>query len=145
MYERRIISIFTCPEAGSPMEPKDEVHAVPGKGLVEDRYFNGSGYYSHKQGADRQVTLIESETFESIRRDFKIEFEPRESRRNIITENVALNHLVGREFQIGEVVLRGVRLSFPCDYITQSLLVRRFLNLWFIALDLMQKFLPKGK
>jgi MOSC domain-containing protein YiiM len=30
---------------------------------------------------------------------------------------VPLNHLVGREFQIGEVRLRGMRLCEPCDYL----------------------------
>lgn len=119
MYERKIINIFTCPKAGDPMEAKDEVHAVPGKGLVGDRYYNGVGYYSHREGRDRQLTLIENETFEALQRDFKIEFSPSESRRNLVTENVALNHLVDRKFKIGDVVLRGVRLSTPCDYLTK--------------------------
>ncbi|HMC90102.1 MAG TPA: MOSC domain-containing protein, partial [Gemmataceae bacterium] len=30
---------------------------------------------------------------------------------------VPLNHLVGKEFQIGEVILRGLRLCEPCGHL----------------------------
>jgi MOSC domain-containing protein YiiM len=30
---------------------------------------------------------------------------------------VPLNHLVGRQFRVGEVVLEGTRLNFPCKYL----------------------------
>ena len=34
-----------------------------------------------------------------------------------MTRNVPLNHLVGREFAIGGVRIRGIRLCEPCDYL----------------------------
>jgi len=40
-----------------------------------------------------------------------------ETRRNLLTEGVPLNHLVGRTFRVGDVVLRGVRLADPCSYL----------------------------
>ena len=40
-----------------------------------------------------------------------------ETRRNIATTRVPLNHLVGREFWIGAVRLRGTRLCEPCRYL----------------------------
>ena len=39
------------------------------------------------------------------------------SRRNVLTCGVALNHLVGREFCIGEVRLRGLKLCEPCSHL----------------------------
>ena len=39
------------------------------------------------------------------------------SRRNIITQGIALNHLVEQEFRIGDVVLRGTRLCEPCAHL----------------------------
>jgi len=39
------------------------------------------------------------------------------ARRNVVTRGVPLNHLVGREFQIGAVRLRGTRLCEPCAYL----------------------------
>jgi MOSC domain-containing protein YiiM len=42
-----------------------------------------------------------------------------ETRRNLVTEGVALNHLVGHEFRIGAVRMRGLRLAEPCAYLEQ--------------------------
>ena len=40
-----------------------------------------------------------------------------ETRRNIATRGVPLNHLVNRPFRVGEVLLRGTRLCEPCRYL----------------------------
>ena len=32
-----------------------------------------------------------------------------------------LNHLVGRRFQVGETVLKGGRMNFPCKYLEELL------------------------
>ena len=42
-----------------------------------------------------------------------------ETRRNLVTEGVALNHLIGRTFRVGAVRMRGVRLAEPCVYLEQ--------------------------
>ena len=34
-----------------------------------------------------------------------------------MTRGVPLNHLVGKEFQVGEVRLVGIRLCEPCQYL----------------------------
>ena len=34
-----------------------------------------------------------------------------------MTEGVPLNHLVGRTFRVGGVVLRGFKLAEPCTYL----------------------------
>ena len=39
----QVVSIYTAAQAGSPMQRRDEVRAVPGRGLEGDRYFNGNG------------------------------------------------------------------------------------------------------
>ena len=65
----------------------------------------------------RQVTLIEIETIEALERDQNIAVAPGAARRNVVTRGVPLNHLVGREFQVGAVRLRGTRLCEPCAYL----------------------------
>jgi MOSC domain-containing protein YiiM len=115
----RIESIHIAPLAGSPMMAVDSARAVPGRGLEGDRYFSKSGTYSAKDGADREITLVESEALEALRRDYGIALGAWETRRNVATRNVALNHLVGREFRIGEVTLRGLRLCEPCGYMEE--------------------------
>ncbi|MCI0409312.1 MAG: MOSC domain-containing protein [Acidobacteria bacterium] len=99
------------------MASVNEVHAVPGKGLEGDRYFTQTGTYSKKPRPDREVTLIEIEAIEALAREYKIALEPGAARRNIVTRGVPLNHLVGQEFRVGDVTLRGLRLCEPCAHL----------------------------
>jgi len=55
---------------------------------------------------------------------------PQEHRRNLTVRGVPLNHLVGRRFQVGEVILRGGRLNFPCRYLQDLLQKPVFLPLY---------------
>jgi len=61
--------------------------------------------------------LIEIEAIEALKREYDLDMAPGLSRRNMITARRRLNHLVGREFTIGEVVLRGMRLCEPCAHL----------------------------
>ncbi len=99
------------------MESTQEVKAVAGRGLEGDRYFDGKGHWSKTPGVSREVTLIEIETIEALERDKNIAVAPGAARRNVVTRGVPLNHLVGREFQVGAVRLRGTRLCEPCAYL----------------------------
>ena len=110
-------SIHITAVAGEPTVSVEEVRAVEGKGLEGDRYFSGEGSWSSTPGSGRQVTLIELETIEALDRDYEMKIEPGQARRNIVTSGVALNHLVGREFNVGEVRLRGMRLNEPCNHL----------------------------
>ena len=98
----------------------DAVRAVPGQGLEGDRYASGNGTFSSHPGTGREITLVESESLEALKRDYGVDLSSGESRRNIVTEGVALNHLVGREFTVGEVTLRGMRLCEPCAYLEKA-------------------------
>ena len=40
-----------------------------------------------------------------------------EARRQVVTRGVRLNDLVGREFRVGTVACRGVRLCEPCEHL----------------------------
>ncbi|HJX09635.1 MAG TPA: MOSC domain-containing protein [Candidatus Binatia bacterium] len=98
------------------MQSVRRVKAVAGKGLEGDRYAKKIGTYSNNPGSGRDVTLIESEAIEALRRDYHVELDAGESRRNIVTQGISLNHLVDKEFRVGEVVLRGTRLCEPCAH-----------------------------
>jgi MOSC domain-containing protein YiiM len=92
---------------------------VSGRGLEGDRYFTGAGTFdtaSRVNEPQRHVTLIELEAIEAARRDYGVPLGLGEHRRNIVTRGVPLNHLVDREFTVGEVRLRGVKLCEPCAH-----------------------------
>jgi MOSC domain-containing protein YiiM len=102
------------------MNAVDSVRAIPGRGLEGDRYWSKSGTYSAKNGADREITLIENEALEALLRDYGIALEAGATRRNVATRGVPLNHLVDRQFRVGGVILLGLRLCEPCGYMEES-------------------------
>ena len=111
-----VVSVHIAPTATAPMQSVRRVKAVAGKGLEGDRYAKKLGTYSNNPGSGRDVTLIESEALEALKRDYHVELGAGESRRNIVTQGISLNHLVGKEFRVGEIVLRGRRLCEPCAH-----------------------------
>ena len=116
MWKGELLHIHTSPAAGLNMESHKSVSLISGSGLEGDRYQRGTGKYSEIEDI-REVTLIEIETLEALKRDYNIIVEPTEHRRNLTTRDVPLNHLVGKRFRVGEVLLLGGRLNTPCRYL----------------------------
>ncbi len=117
MNQGRIESIHIVAAAGKSPTAVDAVHAVAGHGVGADRYATGEGIKPGRAGGKRAATLIEAEALEALERDYEVQIGPGESRRNITTRGIALNHLVGRTFKVGEALLRGVELCEPCNYL----------------------------
>jgi MOSC domain-containing protein YiiM len=109
-------SIHIASAAQGPMQALGQATAIPGAGLEGDRYELKVGTF-YKPEPDYELTLIEAEAIEALRRDYQVELAAGDARRNIVTRNVPLNHLVGREFAIGDVRIRGIRLCEPCDHL----------------------------
>jgi MOSC domain-containing protein YiiM len=116
-WHGEVVSIHIAPKAEDAMRSVKVVRAIPGKGLEGDRYFRASGTYSDRPGPGREITLIESEAIEAMARDNELAIAPGEARRNVVTRGAPLNHLVGREFRVGGVRLRGIRLCEPCSHL----------------------------
>ena len=117
----RVIEILVASSPSSSMESRDSVRAVPGRGLEGDRYFFGLGTFSpnpHKP--DYEVTLIQKEHIESFQAASALPFTSKDARRNLVSEGVDLNSLVGKDFTIGSVRMRGIRLCEPCNYLAKS-------------------------
>ncbi|WP_454629971.1 MOSC domain-containing protein [Bradyrhizobium cenepequi] len=130
-----LLHIHIAPSASYEMEELAEAECVVGRGIVGDRYHNGLGTYSPKPDV-REVTLIEQEALDALSRNDPplqqgpITLEPRDHRRNLTVKGVPLNHLVGRRFRVGDVILRGGRLNFPCKYLEELLGLPVFLPLY---------------
>ena len=108
--------IYIAPAATAPTLAVKEVLAIPGVGLEGDRYAMRQGTFFKPEPAF-ELTLIEAEAIEALKRDYKLELTPGEARRNLVTRGIALNHLVGRDFQIGEVKAHGILLCEPCSHL----------------------------
>lgn len=121
IWRGELLAIHIAEQASVEMIGLDEAELISGVGIKGDRYATGKGYYSYKPHADRQVTLIEIETIEGIRRDHGLALEPHETRRNLTTRGAPLNHLVGKRFRVGDVILYGGRLNVPCKYLDELL------------------------
>lgn len=117
MSEGRIESIHIAAGAGSPMESRDQVTVAAGVGIDGDRYAARRGTFSGSPKPGRQITFIEAEAIEALAREQGLQVGPGETRRNVVTRGVPLNHLVGREFRVGAARFRGSELCEPCEYL----------------------------
>ncbi len=126
MQNGTVESIHITPTSEGALFAVKEVQAIPGAGLEGDRYALKVGTF-YKPEPDYELTLIEAEAIEALGREYNLDLKVGEARRNIVTRNVALNHLVGKEFVIGDVRIRGIRLCEPCDHL-QRLTGRSVIN-----------------
>jgi MOSC domain-containing protein YiiM len=109
-------SIYIASAAAVPTKAVDAVLAIPRVGLEGDRYALKLGTF-YKPDPDRELTLIEAEAIDALGREYGVELPAGDARRNLVTRGVALNHLVGKEFTIGDVRIRGIRLCEPCGHL----------------------------
>ena len=116
MWTGTVESIHIASAAEASIQSVNQAQAIPGVGLEGDRYAKGQGTF-YKPLPDFELTLIEAEAVEGLKRDYGVDITPGEARRNLVTRGVPLNHLVGHDFQIGEVKIRGIRLCEPCDHL----------------------------
>jgi MOSC domain-containing protein YiiM len=112
----RIEAIFVTDGAGQPMRAIEAAEALAGQGLAGDRYALRTGFYSHKIGPDRHLTLLAAEQLEELAAE-GVHFTPGEHRRNIVTRGLDVDGLVDRTFFVGDVELRGVRPCPPCVHL----------------------------
>jgi MOSC domain-containing protein YiiM len=116
MWQGELLNIHTASAGREPMQSHQTARLIHGIGIAGDRYATGRGKYSAFPDI-REVTLIEIETLEALQRDHDTVLDVCEHRRNLTTRNVPLNHLVGKRFRVGGVLLEGGRLNTPCRYL----------------------------
>lgn len=110
--------LAVSPAAEAPMRLVRRARARAGRGLDGDRYAAGAGTFSprggHKPGYE--LTLVAAEVVEDLTtRDAHLDFAS--TRRNVLTRGLDVNALVGREFTIGDVRCRALRLAEPCAHL----------------------------
>ena len=111
-----VAGLFVGSRRLEPMAAAPEIRALAGCGIEGDRYCREEGTFS-KKSPSNQMTLIETEALDGAAQEYGFAIAAEESRRNVLTRGMALNHLVGREFTIGSVRLRGLKLCEPCSHL----------------------------
>lgn len=119
----KIVKLLISKDPQSPMLNVNQMVLEFEKGIFGDRYYNHIGTFSKKDEIqpDREVTLIEIEKINTLNEEHNLNFTAEDFRRNIVVTNCDLNSLEGKEFQIGEVILKGIRLCEPCKYLADKL------------------------
>jgi MOSC domain-containing protein YiiM len=112
-----IIAIYITPTHSQPTQSRASVRVVPGLGPEGDRYFGPPGTPGKRSGSGRDLTLIEMEALEALEAECNVHLDPADARRTLVTRGISLNEMVGQEFRVGEVILRGVRLCEPCAHL----------------------------
>ena len=99
-----------------------EIDLIAGKGIIGDRNF-------HEYNEDRnQLTLIESENIDYYNKKFSLKIPYLNFRRNIVTKNIKLNNLVGKELLINQTKIIGVDLCRPCKELQGKLGLDNFIK-----------------
>ena len=126
----KIIKLLISKDPKSAMLNVNQIVLEAGKGIFGDRYYNQEGTFSNKGEIepDRDVTLIEIEKIDALNKEHNLDITAEDLRRNIVVSNCDLNSLVDKEFQIGEVVLKGLRLCEPCKYLSDKLNEKKVLT-----------------
>src|SRR5262245_36125252 len=110
-----LVAIAIARQAKGAMENVIEIEAVAGEGLRGDRYGAGIGaaQFQRRQKPENEVTLVASEAIEAANDEFNLAIEHLDTRRNLLTEGVPLNDLIGKTFRVGAVALKGLEKCEP--------------------------------
>ena len=135
----KVVEIGIANIKGNQIQKVNKVEALKGKGLQNDRKF------SENNQKERQVTLIEIENINHFNNISNTNIHPVDFRRNIITQNVRLNELVGKEFFVGNIKLKGHDLCRPCKYLQDKLKQNNFVKDFLHTGGLRCEILTSGK
>src|SRR5262245_26973431 len=112
-----VAAIFITPQSEGEMLSVSEVQAFADRGLEGDRFFRDS--WNAVKRSDKAVSLIEDEVLRLAAEELGVESIAQKTRRNIVTRGVPLVELLHREFTVGGVRMRGIRLFEPCGHLVK--------------------------
>ena len=135
----KVVEIGITDIKGIQIQKVDEVKVIKGKGLLNDRKFRENNQ------KESQITIIEIENINYFNNKYKTNIQPVDFRRNIITKNIKLNDLVGKEFFIGKIKLKAHDLCRPCKYLQEKLKQNNFIKEFLHKGGLRCEILTSGK
>mgnify|MGYP001225150840 CR=1 FL=1 len=117
----KIIGIYIAQKDHKPVS-HESVDVIAGKGIVGDRYFTGEGTFSKQLAGNRksEITFVAVEEIERFNVAQGAELDNGDLRRNVVTEGINLNELVGQRFRFGGVEFEGIETCEPCAHLAKS-------------------------
>jgi MOSC domain-containing protein YiiM len=119
MFSGKLLAIAIARKAKGSMEHVESIEAIAAEGLLGDRYGAGIGaaQFQGRRKPENEVTLIAREAIEAANDEYNFTIEHLDTRRNLLTEGVPLNDLIGKTFRVGQIVLKGLERCEPCGYL----------------------------
>jgi len=103
------------PSGTTAVEKVSSIECVAGKGIRGDRYFD------HKEDYKGQITFFSKEVYDDLCSRFDVHDRCSEVfRRNVIVEDVDLNDLIGKEFELQGVRFFGSEECSPCYWMNEA-------------------------
>ena len=98
-----------------PVVEVEQIECVAGRGIRGDRF------YDYRDDYKGQITFFSHEVFETLTAHFALkEMSAGALRRNLIVSGANLNDLIGEEFSVQGVRLRGTAHCKPCYWMDQA-------------------------
>lgn len=99
-----------------PLVEVEKIECIAGRGIRGDRF------YDYRDDYKGQITFFSLEVFERLAAHFGLaDKSPGALRRNVIVSGINLNDLIGEEFSIQDVRLRGTAHCKPCYWMDQAI------------------------
>jgi MOSC domain-containing protein YiiM len=98
-----------------PTQEVDSIECVAGHGIRGDRFFD------YRENYKGQITFFADEVYRALCERFGVFHKaPSVLRRNAITRGIDLNTLIGSEFEVQGVRLRGIEECRPCYWMDNA-------------------------
>ena len=111
----KVLEIGISENKSSKIVSVNQVEAIKGKGLIGEKHFKED----NKKRS--QITLIEIENINHYNKITATKIPAINFLRNIVTEGIRLNVLIGKEFFIGNVKVKAHDLCRPCKNLQEFL------------------------
>ena len=135
----KVVLIGISKIRGGSITSVKSVDAIKGRGLIGEKHFK-----ENNEGRS-QITLIEIENINHYNKITGTKIPAIKFLRNIITEGIKLNILVGKEFFIGKVKVKAHDLCRPCKYLQESLQQKNTVKELLLTGGLRCEILSSGK
>ena len=97
------------------IEEVNYIEVLANKGVIGDRHFD------EYNDPYNQLTLIEAENIDYYNTKYGLDIPYKDFRRNVVTNGMQLNDLIGKKIKIGNVEVEGIDLCRPCRHLTEVL------------------------